>query len=81
MFWVHLLGKDPQTGGDVDVFDCSFRWIPNLQVETSRRVIQVASAVDEERNLIHRGLTNQLTKADMAVWDDGTPRLNGEQLD
>jgi hypothetical protein len=50
MFWVHMLGKNPQTGADVDQFDCSFRWVPMLLVENARHVRGAQAAVESMRN-------------------------------
>jgi hypothetical protein len=86
MFWVHVLGQKPDSQDSVDLYDCTFRWLPTLQIETSKQARNTAAAVEDERNLIHRGLTNQLTRSDMAIQyddiaEDGIPRLNGEVLD
>lgn len=89
MFWVHMLGHDPRTDQAVDVHDCTWRWIPALQMETTRQAAHTAAAVEDERNLIHRGLTRQLTRKDFQPQyddivdydDNGQPllsRLNGE---
>lgn len=50
MFWVHMLGKNPQTGQDVDQWDCSFRWMPMLMVENARRTLGAQAAVESMRN-------------------------------
>ena len=51
-FWTHLLGKDPQTGGPVDRFDCAVTYLPILLVEASRNIIGVQAATESARNEI-----------------------------
>lgn len=50
MFWVHMLGKNPQTGNEVDEWDCSIRWLPMLLVENARRTLSVQAATESFRN-------------------------------
>jgi hypothetical protein len=80
-FWVHLIGKNPNTGQDMDTFDCSWLWVPALLMRVAGEERHTAAAVEDMRNLLHRGLTGQLTNNDMALqYDDVAeqpPRLNG----
>ena len=49
-FWVHVLGKDPQTGKDVDTADCAFCWTPILLIENSQQQRSTGAAVESFRN-------------------------------
>lgn len=49
-FWVHVLGKDPQTGKDVDNADCAFAWTPILLIENSQQQRSTGAAVESFRN-------------------------------
>jgi len=49
-WFVHLLGKDPQSGGDIDVWRCAVGVLPMLLVENSGQVRQTAAAVESFRN-------------------------------
>jgi hypothetical protein len=49
-FWVHVLGKDPQTGKDIDNADCAFVWSPLLMIENSRVNRETGAAVESFRN-------------------------------
>ncbi len=49
-FWVHILGKDPQTGNPVDHYDCTFKWLPVLLIENAQQVRQGAAATESFRN-------------------------------
>ena len=45
-------GTDPNTGKDVDHGDCSLRWTPLLQMETSREIRLMAGDLAQTRKLI-----------------------------
>ena len=49
-FWLHVLGKDPQTGKDVDTADCAFCWTPILLIENSQQQRSTGAAVESFRN-------------------------------
>lgn len=49
-FWVHVLGKDPQTGKDIDNADCAFAWTPILMIENSKVNRETGAAVESFRN-------------------------------
>ncbi|WP_080425296.1 hypothetical protein [Burkholderia ubonensis] len=49
-WYAHVVGRDPQTGRDVDHFDCSVRWIPMLITEGARQTRGVQAAVESMRN-------------------------------
>lgn len=49
-FWIHVLGKDPQTGKDIDNADCAFAWTPVLMIENSKVNRETGAAVESFRN-------------------------------
>lgn len=49
-FWVHVLGKNPQTGADIDNDDCVFCWTPVLMIENSKVNRETGAAVESFRN-------------------------------
>jgi hypothetical protein len=49
-FWIHVLGKDPQTGKDIDNADCAFAWTPILLIENSQQQRSTGAAVESFRN-------------------------------
>lgn len=49
-FWVHVIGKNPQTGNDVDNADCAFCWTPILLIENSQVQRQTSGAIESFRN-------------------------------
>lgn len=51
-FWTHITGMHPQTGANVDCWDCTLKWIPIMLVEQTRMTRTVAASVDSARNEI-----------------------------
>lgn len=48
--WVKVSGKNPNTGADIDRWDCAQAWAPVLQIETSQQARQAGAAVESARN-------------------------------
>lgn len=46
----HMTGTDPSTGKDMDLWDCSIKWIPILITEQARQTRGVQAAVETMRN-------------------------------
>jgi len=49
-FWSKVAGKHPQTGADLDFFDCSISWIPILLIDNSKEQRSTGAAVESFRN-------------------------------
>src|SRR3990167_4816940 len=49
-FWTHLRGTHPQTGKEIDEYDCAVRWLPVMVIETTQQTRQVGAAVESLRN-------------------------------
>jgi len=68
-FWVHVMGKDPQTGEDVNQGNCCFNWVPMLLIENSKINRETGAAVESFRNeMVKANQVSQqilLTTADM----------------
>ena len=52
LFWIQLRGTHPQTGAEVDEYDCSVRWLPVLLIENAKEVRQGAAAIESFRNVV-----------------------------
>jgi hypothetical protein len=50
MWWTTIMGKHPQTGADINMPDCSVRWIPVLLIENSKVERETGAAVESFRN-------------------------------
>jgi hypothetical protein len=47
---VHVRGTHPQTGQEIDEWECSIKWLPLLMLETAKEVRQGAAATESFRN-------------------------------
>jgi hypothetical protein len=58
-FWVHIVGKHPQTGADQDLWDCSHSWLPVLLIDNTQRQRETGAAVESFRNeMVQANKTN-----------------------
>jgi hypothetical protein len=48
--WVHIRGKDKNTGEDCDSWNCSLAWLPALLIETAHQARSGAAATESFRN-------------------------------
>ena len=44
------MGKNPNTGEDVNHFDCAVTWLPMLLIEGSQQTRQAGAAIESFRN-------------------------------
>ena len=51
-FWTQLRGKHPQTGQEIDEWQCAIAMLPLLMIETSRNVKGNQAATESMRNEI-----------------------------
>jgi hypothetical protein len=49
-FYIHLLGSDPQTGKEIDKFDCAISFLPVLLIEGAKQTRHAAVAIESFRN-------------------------------
>ena len=49
-FFTQIMGKNPNTGEDVNHFDCAVSWLPMLLIEGSQQTRQAGSAIESFRN-------------------------------
>lgn len=49
-WFIKVVGKNPQTGSDVDDFGCAIAWLPVLTIENSQQQRQTGAAVESFRN-------------------------------
>ncbi len=50
MFWTHLRGMHPQSGADIDEYDCAVKWLPLLLIENAQKTNQTAAVMESFRN-------------------------------
>ena len=49
-WYIQVMGKNPQTGQDVNEFGCAITWLPMLLIEGSQQTRQAGSAIESFRN-------------------------------
>jgi hypothetical protein len=49
-WWVHVRGANPQTGAEIDEWNCAIAWGPTLAINTAQQVRQGAAATESFRN-------------------------------
>lgn len=62
--WVQVMGHNPNTGEQVNQWNCSLAWLPILMIENSQQQRQTGAAVESFRNEMVKG--NQTTQLLMA---------------
>lgn len=46
-FYIHLIGRHPQTGEEQDEWGCSLRWLPVLLVENASWIRKATASTDK----------------------------------
>ena len=54
------MGKNPNTGQDVNEFGCAISWLPMLLIEGSQQTRQAGSAIESFRNEMVKANENLL---------------------
>jgi len=54
-WYMHVLGKDPQTGAEMDKWGCSMSFIPMLLIENSREQRSTSKSIQSFRNEVVKG--------------------------
>lgn len=54
-FWIKIVGKHPQTGADIDMYDCSHSWLPILMIENTSKQRETGAAIESFRNEMVKG--------------------------
>ena len=49
-WYVQVRGADPQTGEEIDEWNCAIAWTPIMLIENSKQQMSTASAVESFRN-------------------------------
>ncbi len=77
-FWSQIKGKNPQTGQEIDEWECTITMLPFLLLENSQQSRHVGAAVESFRN-VSVEQTQRLTKA-MVDAQEIVPNLLKESL-
>ena len=77
-FWNNIKGTDPQTGKDIEEWECTITMLPFLLLENSQQSRQTAASVEGFRN-VNVEQTQQLTKV-MLQAQEIVPAILKESL-
>lgn len=77
-WFAHVTGRDPQTGKDMDHWDCSIRWLPLMITEEARQTRGVQAAVESMRNEVVQR-QDQLNNAVALGQREAAKRIGEEQ--
>ena len=65
--WISVRGKNPQTGEDIDDWNCALAWSAILSVQTAKEAHMVSCEVNAMRNETKKAHDEHLTMATIAV--------------
>ena len=66
VFWTHIRGIHPQSGQEVDEYNCAVAWLPMLLIENAKEVRQGAAATENFRNVmleLNKGIPAEVIEA------------------
>jgi hypothetical protein len=72
--WVHVQGKNPNSGQPIDHYDCADAWVPVLLIENSQQQRQTGAAVESFRNEVLKRNAAGLTVANELISELGRGR-------
>ena len=76
-FWTHIRGLHPQSGQEIDEWDCAVKWLPLLLIENVKEVRQGAAATESFRNVmldLNKGISAEVieAKAELKALSNGS---------
>tara|TARA_R100001460_G_scaffold28848_1_gene57555 strand:+ start:1360 stop:1710 length:351 start_codon:yes stop_codon:yes gene_type:complete len=72
-------GTNPNTGKEVDEWECAVKWMPMLLIENSQMQRQTGAAVESFRNVVAKNPINLLVPTQV-VPEELPPRIIPEEL-
>jgi hypothetical protein len=75
-WFIQLRGKHPQTGNDIDEWECSIKWLPVLLIENAQQTRQGGAAVESLRNEIVK-----MKKEAYRMREENLKRINFREMD
>ena len=75
--WISVRGKNPNTGEDVNRWNCSLSWLPMMIIENSLQTRQAGAATESMRNEFVKSneitniLLNEIMKQNQTIISNG----------
>ena len=80
--WItQVRGTNPNTGEEVDEWDCAVKWMPMLLIENSQQQRSTSSAVESFRNETVRVGHMLMQPRETKVLNDNSEPINIDKLD
>jgi hypothetical protein len=76
--WTNIVGTNPQTGQEVNQFDCSIKWFPVLLLENAKQTRGAQAAIESMRNAVVER-QDQLNNAVALGQREAAKRIGEEQ--
>lgn len=73
-WYTHVRGTNPQTGAEIDQWDCSISLLPMLLIENSQQTRQAGAATESFRNEMVKANAHVLPHL-AAIASGGGPKL------
>lgn len=83
-FYIHLIGMNPQTGKEMDDFNCAVKFLPILMIEGANQTRMASASVDKVANEVRRqsetifGLASPEAKARLLNADPSMKQIEGK---
>ena len=88
-FWIKVTGKHPQSGAEVDHFDCAHAWMPILLIDNTQRQRETGAAVESFRNVMTeqnmhsmgamQTLANAINQSGQALLGNSATIIDGDK--
>ncbi len=75
LWFTQLVGKHPQTGKNIDEWDCAMKWLPILMIENTKETMSLAASIDSLRNETMKSqvaVLHMTAKGELGIMDDLT---------
>lgn len=84
-WWVHVRGRNPNTGEEVDQWNCAIAWGPMLAVNTAQQARETGAAVESFRNEVVRrhdiGGMSVITPPKRVLSLEAREAIDGTEMD
>jgi hypothetical protein len=77
--YIHLEGKNPQTGEITNEWNCTFSWIPILLVGMSKNIFGLTQAVESSRN--ETNLRQDVSNAALTLLTSAATSKNTKEIE
>jgi len=74
--WVQVRGKHPQSGEDIDRWDCAMAWMPMLLIENSQMQRFTAASVDKVASVLDEAAQFVAERRDLIDTTPMPPELS-----